>query len=278
MSGHSHSKKIKREKAITDQKRGQMFSKIARMISVAIKEGGTNPETNQRLNVAMETAKKWNLPKENIERAIKKGSGEESTGEKLEAVSFEAFGPGGVAIIIEGITDNKNRTLGEIKQILSQNNGKLVGEGAVRWLFEKRGVITVIFASQPSSIKGEEDKSSSSPTEALDEVKKRTKFSSPFATARVSKEELELAVIEAGAEDVLWYDDDLEVYTTPENLEKVKKILEEKGIKIDSFSLDWVAKETVDLDEKQKEACQKLFEALDENEAVQEIYSNIKLP
>ena len=245
MSGHSHSKKIKREKAITDQKRGQMFSKIARMISVAIKEGGTNPETNQRLNVAMETAKKWNLPKENIERAIKKGSGKESAGEKLEAVSFEAFGPGGVAIIIEGITDNKNRTLGEIKQILSQNNGKLVGEGAVRWLFEKRGVITVIFASQPSSIKG--------------------------------KEELELAVIEAGAEDVRWYGDDLEVYTTPDNLEKVKKILEEKGIKIDSFSLDWVAKETVDLDEKQKEACQKLFEALDENEAVQEIYSNMKL-
>ncbi len=261
MSGHSHSKKIKREKAITDQKRGQMFSKIARMISVAIKEGGTNPETNQRLNVAMETAKKWNLPKENIERAIKKGSGEESAGEKLEAVSFEAFGPGGVAIIIEGITDNKNRTLGEIKQILSQNNGKLVGEGAVRWLFEKRGVITVIFASQPSSIKGEQDKTSSP----------------PFATARVSKEELELAVIEAGAEDVRWYDDDMEVYTMPENLEKVKKILEEKLVKIDSFSLDWVAKETVDLDEKQKEVCQKLFEALDENEAVQEIYSNLKL-
>jgi len=246
MSGHSHSKKIKREKAITDQKRGQMFSKIARMISVAIKEGGTNPETNQKLNVAMETAKRWNLPKENIERAIKKGSGEESAGEKLEAVSFEAFGPGGVALIIEGITDNKNRTLGEIKQILSQNNGKLVGEGAVRWLFEKRGVITVIFASQPSFIK--------------------------------SKEELELAVIEAGAEDIRWYGDDLEIYTTPENLEKIKKILEEKLVKIDSFSLDWVAKETVDLDEKQKEACQKLFEALDENEAVQEIYSNIKLP
>jgi len=243
MSGHSHSKKIKREKAITDQKRGQMFSKIARMISVAIKEGGPNPETNQKLNVAMETAKRWNLPKENIERAIKKGSGEESAGEKLETVSFEAFGPGGAALIIEGITDNKNRTLGEIKQILSQNNGKLVGEGAVRWLFEKRGVMTVIFASQSSSIK--------------------------------DKEELELAVIEAGAEDVRW-DDDLEVYTTPGNLEKVKKILEEKEIKIDSFSLDWVAKETVDLDKKQKEACQKLFDALDENEAVQGIYSNIK--
>jgi len=244
MSGHSHSKKIKREKAITDQKRGQMFSKMARVIWLAVKEGGINPETNSKLKIAIEKAKGFNLPRENIERAIKQatGGGQEAN---LEEVLYEAYGPGGIAIIVEGITDNKNRTLGEIKQILSQNNGKLVGEGAVRWLFEKRGVITVIFDSQPSSIK--------------------------------SREELELAVIEAGAEDIRWYGDDLEVYTMPGNLEKVKKILEEKGIKIDSFSLDWVAKETVDSDEKQKEACQKLFEALDENEAVQEIYSNLKI-
>jgi len=244
MSGHSHSKKIKREKAITDQKRGQMFSKMARVIWLAVKEGGINPETNSKLKIAIEKAKGFNLPRENIERAIKQatGGGQEAN---LEEVLYEAYGPGGIAIIVEGITDNKNRTLGEIKQILSQNNGKLVGEGAVRWLFEKRGVITVIFDSQPSSIK--------------------------------SREELELAVIEAGAEDVRWYGDDLEVYTTPDNLEKIKKTLEEKLVKIDSFSLDWVAKETVDSDEKQKEACQKLFEALDENEAVQEIYSNLKI-
>ena len=244
MSGHSHSKKIKREKAITDQKRGQMFSKMARVIWLAVKEGGINPETNSKLKIAIEKAKGFNLPRENIERAIKQatGGGQEAN---LEEVLYEAYGPGGIAIIVEGITDNKNRTLGEIKQILSQNNGKLVGEGAVRWLFEKRGVITVIFDSQPSSIK--------------------------------SREELELAVIEAGAEDIRWYGDDLEVYTTPDNLEKIKKTLEEKLVKIDSFSLDWVAKETVDSDEKQKEACQKLFEALDENEAVQEIYSNLKI-
>jgi len=244
MSGHSHSKKIKREKAITDQKRGQMFSKMARVIWLAVKEGGINPETNSKLKIAIEKAKGFNLPRENIERAIKQatGGGQEAN---LEEVLYEAYGPGGIAIIVEGITDNKNRTLGEIKQILSQNNGKLVGEGAVRWLFEKRGVITVIFDSQPSSIK--------------------------------SREELELAVIEAGAEDIRWYGDDLEVYTMPGNLEKIKKTLEEKLVKIDSFSLDWVAKETVDSDEKQKEACQKLFEALDENEAVQEIYSNLKI-
>lgn len=244
MSGHSHAKTIRHQKNITDQKRGQMFSKMARVISVAVKEGGPNPETNAKLRVAVEEAKKNNMPKENVERAIKQAAGG-AEGTNLEEVIFEAYGPGGIAIIVEGITDNKNRTLGEIKQILSQNNGKLVGEGAVRWLFEKRGVITVIFDSQPSSIK--------------------------------SREELELAVIEAGAEDIRWYGDDLEVYTTPDNLEKIKKTLEEKLVKIDSFSLDWVAKETVDSDEKQKEACQKLFEALDENEAVQEIYSNLKI-
>jgi len=245
MSGHSHSKKIKREKAITDQKRGQMFSKIARMISVAIKEGGSNPGTNQKLNVAMETAKKWNLPKENIERAIKKGSGEESAGEKLEEVSFEAFGPGGVAIIIEGITDNKNRALGEIKQILNQNNGKLVGEGAVRWLFEKKGVISVDLNSQSSDFK--------------------------------NKEGIEMAAIDSGAQDFRWHDDDLEIYTKPEDLEKVRKVLEGKGVKIEGGSLDWVAKEEISADEKTKELCQKLFEALDENETVQEIYSNLKI-
>lgn len=246
MSGHSHAKKIKREKAITDQKRGRMFSKIARMISVAIKEGGPNPETNQKLNVAMEMAKEFNLPKENIERAIKRATGEGPAAENLEEVSFEAFGPGGIAIIIEGITDNKKRTFGEIKQILNQNNGKLVGEGAVRWLFEKKGVISVNLGDQVAELK--------------------------------NKEALELATIESGAQDLRWYDQDMEVYTTPESLGSVKKTLEEKGVKIDSFSSDWVTKETVDLDEKQKESCQKLFEELDNNDAVQEVYTNIKLP
>lgn len=215
---------------------------MARVISVAVKEGGPNPESNPKLGVAMEMAKKLNLPKENIERAIKRGTGEEAANEKLEEVSFEAFGPEGIAIIIEGITDNKNRTLSEIKQILNQYNGKLVGEGAVKWLFEKRGVIIINLDSQ----------------------------------APKTKEELELMVIEAGAEDVRWYDNELEVYTKPEDLEKTKKKLEEKGTKIDSTSLDWVAKEEVSLSEDKKEACQKLFDALDENDSVQDVYSNLK--
>lgn len=254
MSGHSHAKTIRRAKELTDQKRGQVFSKMARVISVAVKEGGSNPETNPKLRLAIEMARSVNLPKDNIERAIKRGTGE-LTGEKLEEVLFEAYGPGGIAIIIEGITDNKNRTLGEIKQVLNQNGGKLVGEGAVRWMFEKKGCIIVDYKQFGSELTAE-----GLQNENLQ-----------------NKEKLELLAIEAGAQDLYWHDGILDVYTKIEDLEKVKKNLEEKGIKIDSTSLDWVAKEEISLDEKQREVCQRLFEALYENDAVQEIYSNLKV-
>jgi len=243
MSGHSHARTIKHQKDITDKKRGQIFSKMARVISVAVKEGGSSPETNAKLKVAIEQAKGFNLPKENIERAIKQATGG-GEGTNLEEVFFEAYGPGGIAIIIEGITDNKNRTLGEVKQILNQYNGKLVGEGSVKWLFERKGVIIVNLKLQIEDLK--------------------------------DKEKLEMAAIEAGAEDVYWQDKMLDVYTKPELLEEIKKNLEAKNIKIDSVSLDWATKEEISADEKIKETCQKLFEALDENEAVQEIYSNLK--
>jgi len=244
MSGHSHAKTILHKKQITDAKRGKIFSKLAREISVAAREKGGDPEINSKLRLVIEKARQWNLPKDNIERAIKRGTGE-LAGEKLESVLFEAYGPGGIAIIIEGITDNKNRALGEIKQIFNQNNGKLAGSGSVKWMFERKGCIEI------QSVKGYEEK---------------------------KKEELEMATIEAGAEDVYWHNDLLDVYTKPEELEKVKKNLEAKGIQAESATLDWVAKEQVELDEKNKESCQKLFEALDENDVVQEIYSNIKLP
>ena len=164
---------------------------------------------------------------------------------------FEAYGPGNIAIIIEGITDNRNRTLGEIKQILTQGGGKLVGEGAIRWMFERKGTI-IINLKSPA-------------------------FAEASAGKQTSKEELELMVIEAGADDIYWHDDMLDVYTKPEDLERVRKNLEDKGVKTDSVSLDWVSKEEVTADEPTKEACQKLFEALDENDAVQEIYSDLKL-
>ena len=240
MSGHSHFSSIKHKKGIADAKRGKVFSKMARVIIFAAKGGG-DPGSNYKLKMAIDQARQTNMPKENIERAIKKGTGE-LKGEKLEQFIFEAYGPGKTAIIIEGITDNKNRSLSEIKQILNQYNGKLASGGSVKWLFERKGTITVNNGQKT-----------------------------------INKEELELTAIEAGAEDIYWYIDDLYIYTKPEELEKVKRNLEEKGIKIESSSLDWVAKETIEIEEKEKESCQKLFEALDENDAVQDIYSNLKI-
>jgi len=242
MSGHSHAKTIKRTKELTDKKRGQIFSKMARQIFVAVRENGPNPETNPKLRLAIETARGFNMPNENIERTIKRASGE-TMAEKLEEVLFEAYGPGRIAILIEGITDNKNRALGEIKQVLSQNKGKLVNEGAVKWLFERKGCITIDIKCQASNIK---------------------------------KEDLEMLAIESGAEDIYEHNNILEIYTKPEELEKVKRNLEEKEVKIELSSLDWVPKETIELNEKEKELCQKLFEALDELESVQDIYSNLK--
>ena len=238
MSGHSHFKTIKAQKEVADAKKGKIFSKIGRLITVAVKEAGGDPITNSKLRLVIDQAKKFNMPKENIERSIKKGTGE-LVGEKLEEVSFEGFGPGGIALIIEGITDNKNRTLGEIKTILNQNNGKLAGEGAVRWMFDRKGVVIVSCEAK-------------------------------------MKEELEFLAIETGVEDVFWHDNLLDMYTKPEDLEKIKKSFEEKQIKIDSVSLDWTAKEEVVVSDKEKQASQKLFEALDESDDINDIYSNLK--
>ena len=241
MSGHSHFKSIKHQKEIADAKKGQAFSKLAREITIAVKEKGGDPETNPKLRLAVEKARSINMPKENVERAVKKGTGE-LTGEKLEEITFEAFGPAGIAIIIEGISDNKNRALGEIKQILNQNNGKIANEGSVRWLFDKKGIITIDNSEKKSG-----------------------------------KEQLEMTTIEAGADDISWQDDILDIYTKPENLDAVRKALEEKGIKIESASLGWVAKESMEIGEKDRKSAEELFEALDENEAVQNIYSNLKM-
>lgn len=240
MSGHSHWHSIKYQKGVVDAKKSKVFSKMAREIMVAAREGGSNPDTNSGLRLAVERAKSMNMPAENIERAIKKGTGD-LEGIKLEPIILEAYGPGGIALIIEGITDNKNRSLSEIKQILSQNQGKIAGEGSVKWLFERRGVIT-LDSKQPS----------------------------------VSKEELELKAIEIGAEDIFLHNDVIDIYTKIEDLEKIKKFLEDQNIKIESASLDWVPKDYIDIGDKEKEVAQKLFDALDESDSVQGIYSNLK--
>lgn len=242
MSGHSKWSQIKHKKALTDAKKGKVFSKITRQIAVAARAKGGDPQTNPALRMTIEKARSFNMPQENIERAVKKGAGE-LEGQKFEEFTLEAFGPGNVALIIEGTTDNKNRTMAEIKFLLGQHGGKLANIGSVLWLFERCGTINI--KKEPAQ----------------------------------PKENLELTAIDAGADDFGWLDEEnLEIYTKLEELEKVKKNLEEKKIMPTASSLDWKPKNEITIDDpKIKEQLEKLLEALDENDDVNEIYSNLKV-
>jgi len=239
MSGHSKWANIKHRKESMDKKKGKVFSTMAKMIAIAARNGG-DPIMNPGLRLAIEKAKSVNMPNDNIERAIKKGTGEDKEGQ-LEEVLYEAFDPNGIPLIIEAITDNKNRTLSELRHILLQYNGRMGEAGSVKWMFGQKGVIEL----------------------GLDNK---------------NKEELELIAIDSGAEDIKWRDDILEVYTKPENLESTKKNLEKSGMKIEDVSLDWVPKDEIKIDDESlKKQLGNLFEALDENEDVKEIYSNVNL-
>jgi YebC/PmpR family DNA-binding regulatory protein len=198
MSGHSHFKNIKRKKEAADQKRGAVFSKISHLIIAAVKEKGKDIQANSSLRIAIEKAKEADMPKENIERAIRRGAGEGDEG-KLESFLFEGYGQDEVAFIIEGSTDNKNRNLGEIKEVLKKHNGKLATPGSVKWLFEQKGIFEI----------------------------------------EIINEALSLEIIENGAEDIEEIDESLVVYTDPNNIEKLKSFLSKKNISLLAFSLGW---------------------------------------
>jgi len=238
MSGHSHAKTVQHTKEAAAKKRGKIFSKLSRVISLVAKNGGA-PDMNPSLRMAIEQAKRANMPNENIERAIQKGTGE-IEGEILEEFCFEAYGPAKSALIILGITSNKNRVLNELKQILSQNNAKLAENGSVKWQFKNMGIIVV---SQ-----GERE-----------------------------KEKIEMTAIEAGAEDIKWKNNFLEIYAEPSELEQVKEKIEASNLKIESSTLGWIAKEEIAVDEKKEIAIKKLFSTLSENDDVLDIFSNVKL-
>jgi len=243
MSGHSHAKNVKATKDADAKKRSKQFAKVNRLIVVAVREGGPDPELNSQLRSAIDKARDVNMPQSNIDRAIKRASGELEK-QKLEEFIFEAYGPEKVAIMIEGITDNRNRALSEIKQILKKYNGKLVHKGSINWKFERKGQLLVKLENQEDDFK--------------------------------NKEELELITIDSGAEDMKWNNNDLKIYTSPKETENVKKSLEEAGIKVKSTRLIWKPKNTIDIEESKKESCEKLFKELDDNDNVQEIYSNLK--
>ncbi len=240
MSKHSHWAKIKHGKGATDAKRGMIFTKLGRAITIAAKEKGPNPEFNFKLRLAIEAARSANMPRENIERAILRATGSEDSA-SLEELLYEGVLPGGVGVIIEVTSDNKNRTTGEIKKILSEYGGTFAAAGAVRWNFSRLGVLEIKLPLLDSKL----------------------------------REEIEFRAIEAGAEDIKIEDDTMFIYIKPDELERVKSILEKDNIKIDFAGLEWLARDKVSPDAETRSKLDKLFEALDESEEVGEYYTNL---
>ncbi|OAG28263.1 YebC/PmpR family DNA-binding transcriptional regulator [Thermodesulfatator autotrophicus] len=241
MAGHSHWAQIKRKKAAQDAKRGKLFTKLIREIMVAARMGGGDPSANPRLRAAIQAAKAANMPKENIERAIRKGTGQEP-GTTWEEATYEGYGPGGVAVLIKSVTDNKRRTVSELRHIFSKCGGNLAEPGAVAWVFEQKGLILI-------------------DRQGTDE------------------EKLLETALEAGAEDVREYESEFEIITLPEDLESVKKALEDAGFIIQSAKVTMVPKSTVKIeDEKTAQQMLRLMEALEDHDDVQQVYANFDIP
>ncbi|RKX60732.1 MAG: YebC/PmpR family DNA-binding transcriptional regulator [Thermodesulfobacteriota bacterium] len=241
MSGHSKWSTIKHKKAMQDAKRGKAFSRIIKEIMVAARIGGGDLGANPRLRTAVAAAKAENMPKDNIERAIKKGTGE-LEGVNYEEVTYEGYGPGGVAILVETISDNRQRTVADIRHLFSRMGGSLGEPGSVAWLFEKKGLLLV-----------EKDK--------------------------VDEEELMTIALEANADDIQEQESEWEIYTAPEDFEDVKSALESNGIPVLSGEVTMLPGNTVSIeDEKQAGQLLKLMEALEENSDVQDVYANFDIP
>jgi YebC/PmpR family DNA-binding regulatory protein len=242
VSGHSKWSSIKHKKGAADAKRGKLFSKLSRAIIVAAKEGGGDPSGNLALQNAIEKAKSYSMPKDNIDRAIAKGSGADADASAFETVVYEGFGPSGVAVIVEALTDNRNRTASDVRHTFSKNDGNLGGSGAVAWLFERRGVVLV-------------------DAEGVDE------------------DELTLAAAEGGAEDVALDGTSFEITSAPESLSAVREAVEAAGFTVDSAELTMVPKTTVEVDdEADAKKILRLIDQLEDNDDVQDVYANFDIP
>ncbi len=240
MSGHSKWASIKRQKGVNDAKRGQLFTKIGREIVIAVREGGADPEANFRLRLVLDKAKQANMPKDNIERAIKRGSGESVDGAQVEEYTYEGYGPHGTAIIVEAFTDNRNRTVSEIRHVFSRYGGNLGADGCVAWMFSRKGVISVAV--------GDED-----------------------------PDEVALVAIDAGAEDVEVGEETVEVYTEISDFRAVRDALSEAGYELLDAQLSWIPQSQLSLPEKEALSNLKLMEALEELDDVQQVYSNLDI-
>jgi YebC/PmpR family DNA-binding regulatory protein len=239
MSGHSKWHSIKHKKAKVDAQRGKVFTKLIKEITVAARLGGGNIEMNPRLRLAVAAAKAANMPAKNMDNAIKKGTGE-LPGVVYEEVVYEGYGPGGVAMYIPAMTDNKNRTVAEIRHLLGKYGGNLGESGCVAWMFSKRGIIKV-------------DKE------------------------KISEEDLFMIALDAGAEDVVSEEDGFEVFTEADSVDDVRAKLEENGIEPESAERTMIPQNTVKLDGKQAEQMLKLMDVLEDHDDVQDVYSNFDI-
>ena len=242
MSGHSKWSSIKHKKGAADAKRGQLFSKLSRAIIVAAKEGGPDPDGNLALQNAIEKARSYSMPKDNIERAIAKGSGADADAASFETVVYEGYGPEGVAVLVEAVTDNRNRTASEVRHAFTKHGGNLGTTGAVAWQFERRGVVLV-------------------------------------AAEGVDEDELVLAAADAGADDVELDGSSFVVTGAPEALTSVREALEDAGFSVESVELAMVPKTTVAVDDESvARRIVRLVEGLEETEDVQDVYANFDIP
>lgn len=237
MSGHSKWANIKHKKAKMDAQKGKLYTKLSKMIIVAVREGGPDPNANSKLRDLIEKAKEANMPNENIMRAIKRGSGELG-GENVEHVMYEGYGPGGVAIMLSAMTDNRNRTASEIRHLFDKYGGNLGEAGCVAWMFEKKGLILI-------------------------EKNERTNV-----------DDIMMIAIEAGAEDIQEQEDSLEITTSTENYEQVKKALTDNNIVLSSAEITYLPKSTVEVSGKDAEMLEKLLDVLEDHDDVEEVYSN----
>jgi len=238
MSGHNKWSTIKHKKGAADAKRGKIFTKIIKEISVAAKLGGGDPAANPRLRTAIDKAKGENMPKDNIERAIKKGTGE-MEGVNYEEITYEGYGPGGVAVLVEVMTDNRNRTVSEVRSIFTKCNGNMGETGCVSWIFDKKGLITY-----PKS---------------------------------VDFDKLFEAAIEAGAEDVVDQDDQIEVTTDPSSFIEVRDALNGAGFIFENAEVTMIPQTQIKLEGKQAESMIKMIERLEDNDDVQNVYANFDI-
>ena len=242
MSGHSKWSSIKHKKGAADAKRGKLFSKLARAIIVAAREGGPDPANNLALQNAIEKARSYSMPKDNIERAIARGSGADTDSEAFEQIVYEGYGPNGVAIIVEALTDNRNRTAADVRHVFAKNEGSLGTTGAVAWLFERRGIVMV-------------------------------------DAGRTDEDSVMLAAAEGGADDVIQDGDSFEVTTSPEALSSVREAIEQAGIQIESAETTMVPKTTIELDdEAAARRTLRLIDELEELDDVNEVYANFDIP